>query len=82
MPDPTLIALQPSDASLLRDREGHPQLQPRPQPANDGKLIRIPVPQLTEERRKNLVKVAHKQPRKARSRSATCAATSTTTSRS
>jgi len=29
-------------------------------PQNDGKVIRIPVPQLTEERRKNLVKVAHK----------------------
>ena len=29
-------------------------------PSNDGKLIRIPIPQLTEERRKDLVKVAGK----------------------
>ncbi len=29
-------------------------------PSNDGKLIRIPIPQLTEERRKELVKVAGK----------------------
>ncbi len=28
-------------------------------PANDGKIVRIPVPQLTEERRKDLVKKAH-----------------------
>jgi ribosome recycling factor len=28
-------------------------------PANDGKIVRIPVPQLTEERRKELVKKAH-----------------------
>ena len=30
-------------------------------PQNDGKIIRVPVPSLTEERRKNLVKHAHKQ---------------------
>src|SRR5262249_49885745 len=30
-------------------------------PQNDGKIIRIPIPSLTEERRKNLVKHAHKQ---------------------
>ena len=29
-------------------------------PSNDGKLVRLPIPQLTEERRKELVKVAHK----------------------
>ena len=28
-------------------------------PANDGKVVRIPVPQLTEERRKEIVKLAH-----------------------
>ena len=33
IPDPTLITIQPWDASLLRcHREGHPRPQPRPQP--------------------------------------------------
>ena len=61
VPDPTLITLQPWDASLLPVIEKAirgSDLDLNPQ--NDGKLIRIPVPQLTEERRKNLVKVAHK----------------------
>jgi ribosome recycling factor len=61
VPDPTLITLQPWDPSLLPAIEKairSSELDLNPQ--NDGKLIRIPVPQLTEERRKNLVKVAHK----------------------
>jgi ribosome recycling factor len=62
VPDPTLITLQPWDPSLLPAIEKAirgSDLDLNPQ--NDGKIIRIPVPQLTEERRKNLVKVAHKQ---------------------
>ncbi|HLA79988.1 MAG TPA: ribosome recycling factor [Vicinamibacteria bacterium] len=60
-PDPTLIAIQPWDASLLPAidkaiRASDLDLNPQ----NDGKLIRIPVPSLTEERRKLLVKHAHK----------------------
>jgi ribosome recycling factor len=35
-------------------------------PSNDGRLIRVPIPPLTEERRKDLVKVAHKQAEEAR----------------
>jgi len=61
VPDPTLITLQPWDPSLLPAIEKAirgSDLDLNPQ--NDGKLIRIPVPQLNEERRKNLVKVAHK----------------------
>ena len=83
VPDPTLITLQPWDASLLPAIEKairSSDLDLNPQ--NDGKLIRIPVPPLTEERRKNLVKRPTSTPRRAGSRSATCAATSTTTSRS
>ena len=60
VPDPTLITLQPWDASLLPAIEKAirgSDLDLNPQ--NDGKLIRIPVPQLNEERRKKLVKVAH-----------------------
>jgi len=61
VPDPTLIAVQPWDASLLPVIEKAIRgagLDLNPQ--NDGKIIRIPVPSLTEERRKTLVKLAHK----------------------
>lgn len=61
VPDPTLITLQPWDPSLLPAIEKAiraSELDLNPQ--NDGKIIRIPVPPLTEERRKGLVKVAHK----------------------
>ena len=60
-PDPTLIQVQPWDAKLLpviekAIRTSDLDLNPQ----NDGKIIRIPIPQLTEERRKGLVKNAHK----------------------
>ncbi len=61
VPDPTLITLQPWDPSTLQAIEKairSSDLDLNPQ--NDGKIIRIPVPQLTEERRKSLVKIAHK----------------------
>ena len=44
-------------------------------PTNDGKIIRIVFPQLTEERRRNLVKVARGKGGGARCRSDRCAAT-------
>jgi ribosome recycling factor len=61
VPDPTLITLQPWDPSMLgviekAIRASDLDLNPQ----NDGKIIRIPIPQLTEERRKGLVKHAHK----------------------
>lgn len=61
VPDPTLITIQPWDPSLLQTIEKalrSSDLDLNPQ--NDGKLIRIPIPPLTEERRKLLVKHAHK----------------------
>ena len=61
IPDPTLITLQPWDPTLLPAIEKairSSDLDLNPQ--NDGKLIRIPIPSLTEERRKTLVKHAHK----------------------
>ena len=61
VPDPTLILLQPWDPSLLQPIEKairSSDLDLNPQ--NDGKIIRIPIPSLTEERRKTLVKHAHK----------------------
>ena len=61
-PDPTLITIQPWDAKLLpvidkAIRASALDLNPQ----NDGKIIRIPVPSLTEERRKKLVKHAHER---------------------
>jgi ribosome recycling factor len=60
-PDPTLLAVQPWDAKLLpliekAIRTSDLDLNPQ----NDGKIIRIPVPALTDERRKALIKHAHK----------------------
>lgn len=60
-PDPTLITVQPWDASLLPAIEKAIRTSDLDlNPQNDGKLIRIPIPSLTEERRKVLVKHAHK----------------------
>ena len=61
VPDPTLITLQPWDPSTLAAIERAIRTSDLDlNPQNDGKIIRIPVPSLTEERRKNLVKLAHK----------------------
>ena len=60
-PDPATIQIQPWDATLLGAIEKAVRLADRDlNPQNDGKIIRIPVPQLNEERRKGLVKNAHK----------------------
>lgn len=62
VPEPTLITIQPWDPSILPAIEKAirgSDLDLNPQ--NDGKIIRIPIPLLTEERRKLLVKHAHKQ---------------------
>jgi ribosome recycling factor len=61
VPEPTLIQLQPWDASLLPAIEKAIRTSDLDlNPQNDGKLIRIPIPPLTEERRKHLVKHSHK----------------------
>jgi len=60
-PDPTLITVQPWDVKLLPAIEKAIRTSDLDlNPQNDGKVIRIPVPSLTEERRKHLVKHAHK----------------------
>ena len=60
VPEPSLITVQPWDVSQIAAiekaiRAGNLGLNP----SNDGKLIRIPIPPLTEERRKDLVKQLH-----------------------
>jgi ribosome recycling factor len=61
IPEPTLITIQPWEPSLLPLIEKAIRMSDLDlNPQNDGKIIRIPVPTLTEERRKTLVKHAHK----------------------
>jgi ribosome recycling factor len=61
VPDPSLITIQPWEASLLPVIEKAIRTAGLDlNPANDGKIIRIPIPSPTEERRKGLVKLAHK----------------------
>src|SRR5438045_6351811 len=58
VPEPRMLTIQPFDPSSIKSIEKSIQESDLGlQPSNDGKLIRLPVPQLTEERRKELVKV-------------------------
>ncbi|MBY0507507.1 MAG: ribosome recycling factor [Bryobacteraceae bacterium] len=60
VPEPALIAIQPWDASLIGPIEkAIRSAELGLNPANDGKLIRIPIPPLNEERRKEIVKRLH-----------------------
>ena len=57
VPEPSLITLQPWDASQIAVIEKAIRAADLGlNPSNDGKLIRVPIPPLTEERRKELVK--------------------------
>jgi ribosome recycling factor len=56
-PDPHLLVIQPFDRSAMGDIEkAILKSDLGLTPNNDGKIIRVPIPQLTEERRKELVK--------------------------
>jgi ribosome recycling factor len=58
VPEPRLLTVQPYDPSVLKTIERAIQESDLGlTPSNDGKIIRLPIPQLTEERRKELVKV-------------------------
>lgn len=60
VPDPTLITLQPWDVSQIGAIEKSIRSADLGlNPSNDGKIIRVPIPPLTEERRKDLVKKLH-----------------------
>ncbi len=60
VPEPGMITVQPWDASLLPLIEKIIRTSDLGlNPANDGKIIRLPVPPLTEERRKELAKKLH-----------------------
>jgi ribosome recycling factor len=58
VPEPRLLTVQPFDPSSLKAVERAIQESELGlTPSNDGKVIRLPIPQLTEERRKELVKI-------------------------
>jgi ribosome recycling factor len=61
VPEPTLILAQPFDPSLMTAIErGIQKANLGLNPASDGKVIRIPIPSLTDERRKELSRLVHK----------------------
>ena len=58
VPEPRMLTIQPFDPSSMKQIEKAIQESDLGlTPSNDGKLIRLPIPQLTEERRKELVKI-------------------------
>ncbi len=61
VPESRLITIQPWDVSVVKDIEkAILKSDLGLTPSSDGKIIRISIPQLTEDRRKELVKVVHK----------------------
>jgi len=57
IPDPGLITIQPWDVSVIGDIEkAILKSELGLNPSNDGKIIRLPIPPLTEERRQQLAK--------------------------
>jgi len=61
VPEPALLTVQPWDTTLLPAIEKAIRTSDLGlNPMNDGKILRVPIPPLTEERRKELVKHVHK----------------------
>jgi ribosome recycling factor len=61
VPEPRMLTVQPFDPSTIKAIEKAIQESDLGlTPSNDGKLVRLPMPQPTEERRKELVKVVRK----------------------
>jgi ribosome recycling factor len=68
-PEPRLLLIQPFDGSITKDIEkALKESKIGITPAVDGKLIRLPIPELSEERRKELVKTVRHMAEEARVR--------------
>ena len=81
VPDPSMVVAQPFDPSTLPAIEKAILAADLGlNPANDGKLVRIPIPSLTEERRKQLVKKVQRTRRGGQDGGAHCYAAMPTTS--
>ncbi len=67
VPEPRQLLIKPFDQASLKDIERAIQASELGlNPANDGKVIRLNLPPLTEERRRDLVKVVHHRAEEAR----------------
>jgi ribosome recycling factor len=72
-PEPRLLVIQPFDASTVRDIErAIHESKIGITPAVDGKIIRIPIPELSEERRRDLAKTVKSLAEEARVRVRAC----------
>ena len=61
-PEPQLLLIRPYDpSSIAAIQKGIQQADLGLNPGNDGRLIRIPIPRLTEERRRDLVKMVKRR---------------------
>ncbi|MFL6582910.1 MAG: ribosome recycling factor [Chthoniobacterales bacterium] len=68
-PEPRLLVVQPFDAATVRDIEkALKESKIGITPSVDGKIIRLPIPELSEERRKDLVKSLRQMAEEARVR--------------
>jgi ribosome recycling factor len=66
-PEPRLLVIQPWDRAMLNPIEKALQTSDLGlNPSNDGKIVRVPIPALTEERRREYVKLLHKMAEEAR----------------
>jgi ribosome recycling factor len=66
-PEPRLLTIRPFDQASLKDIERAIQASDLGlTPGNDGKLIRLAIPPLTEERRRELVRIVHSRSEEAR----------------
>ncbi|HEX6041473.1 ribosome recycling factor [Longimicrobium sp.] len=66
-PEPRMLVVQPWDKSLIKAIEkGLRESDLGINPSNDGVVVRIPIPPLTEERRREYVKMVHKLTEEAR----------------
>ena len=66
-PEPRVLVVKPWDTNILEDIEKAIQASDLGiNPGNDGKIIRLVIPQLTEERRKELIKTIKKEVEKAK----------------
>lgn len=72
-PEPRLLVIQPFDAATVRDIErAINESRIGIHPAVDGKLIRIPIPELSEERRRDLAKTVKQLAEECRVRVRSC----------
>lgn len=61
VPEPRMLLVQPWDKSLIKEIErGIQEADLGLNPSNDGNVVRVPIPALTEERRKDMVRMLHK----------------------